>query len=141
MDVPRVTGAARWRQQWRTRSWWRHEQVSIAAAVATALTTRRNVVGGSQWQQGGGGVGDARSPTGTEHSTSGDAAGSPDGARAAVGRRSLVLQSCGGSVSGVLARPVVASPRLSHGPLPRGGGGGVGTFTATRERGAGMLVT
>ena len=39
------------------RSWWRHEQVSIAAAVATAL---------HHSAQRGGGV--ARRPTGTEDS-------------------------------------------------------------------------
>ena len=37
MDVLRVTGVAQRRKQWRMRSWWRHEQVSIAAVVAVAL--------------------------------------------------------------------------------------------------------
>ena len=37
MNVPRVTGAAQRRKQRWIRSWWRHEQVSVAAAVATAL--------------------------------------------------------------------------------------------------------
>ena len=45
------------RRQRRMRSWWRHEQVSIAAAVATAL---------HHSAQRGGGV--ARRPTGTEDS-------------------------------------------------------------------------
>ena len=45
------------RRQRRMRSWWRHEQVSIAAAVATALHHSAHR---------GGGV--ARRPTGTEES-------------------------------------------------------------------------
>ena len=55
------------------RSWWRHEQVSIAAAVATAL--HHSV------QRGGGVV---RRPTGTEDSGNreGDFHEKPDGLRA-----------------------------------------------------------
>ena len=60
------------RRERRMRSWWHHEQVSIAAAVAAASTTRRNVVEVSYVvpreqktvPSGGGGVRDARSPTG-----------------------------------------------------------------------------
>ena len=57
MDVPRVTGAAQRRKQRRIRSWWRHEQVNVAAAVAIAL---------HHSAQRGGGV--VRQPMGTEDS-------------------------------------------------------------------------
>ena len=57
MGVPRVTGAAQRRKQRRIRSWWRHEQVSVFAAFATAL---------HHSSQRDGGV--VRHPTGTEDS-------------------------------------------------------------------------
>ena len=50
----------------RTGSWWRHEQVSIAAGVV-----RRPTRTGDSGNKEGRGVREARSPTGTEHSTSG----------------------------------------------------------------------
>ena len=56
-SVQHSSGAAKRRKQRRVRSWWRHEQVSIAAAIATAL--HHSV------QRGGGVV---RRPTGTEDS-------------------------------------------------------------------------
>ena len=57
MNVPRVTGAAQRRKQRRICSRWRHEQVSVAAAVGTAL---------HHSSQRGGGV--VRRPMGTEDS-------------------------------------------------------------------------
>ena len=57
MAMLNATLVPRWRPAAAVHSWWRHEQVSIAAAVATAL---------HHSAQRGGGV--ARRPTGTEDS-------------------------------------------------------------------------
>ena len=95
--------------------------------------------------QGGGGVRAAQRPTKTEHSTSRDAFGSPDGTRAAVGRRSLVLLGCGCAFSRDLARPGLGRSRLLHGLVPRGrveevGGGGEGDGEEEAESSAGKDV-
>ena len=60
---------------------------------------------------GGGGARRVRRPTGTEHSTSGDAAGSPAGSRAAVGRGSH------GRLRGCRAPSLVVAPVAAHDEL------------------------
>ena len=93
------TSSARWRRERRQRSW-----------VATRAAERRSCphLGSSpqRWSwsgdaargaAGGGGARDVRRPTGTEHSTSGDAAGAVACSSGAAGGSHGRLRGCRGS--------------------------------------------
>ena len=85
------TGAALRRRQRRLRSWWRHEQLSIAAALATVMhhsSGKVHTANGAPRSQTTATSArevearDARSPTGTEVAPTGGAARHPRGAPA-----------------------------------------------------------
>ena len=77
------------------RSWWHHEQVSIAAAKACDVQSPK----GTEDSHGGGGEDDAQRATAPEDSTSWGAAGSPEGSRAAGGSHGR-LRGCPGASRG-----------------------------------------
>ena len=100
--VERVTGAAQRRREWRQRSWWRHEQQSVAAALASARhhsagPVVEEVVTRQEGREEKGGLRGVRSPTETDETSSGDAAGCSCGRQAAACGGSHVVRGCCGS--------------------------------------------
>ena len=89
---PPAGGVAQRRRERRLRAQLRHEQQTVRMVLATVThhsfqvgTAHDGPTGteDSHQHQGGGGASSARRPTGTEGSSTGDAAGSPAGSRAA----------------------------------------------------------
>ena len=130
-------GSARRRRDRQLRAWHRHVKMTVAMELATALHHSAQPGGACGGGAGrGGGVRGARRPTGTEHSTSGVAAGSPEGSRAAVGRGSHGrLRGCRGSLARRCVGGGARRARRCHRPVSPpavavgcrcGGGGGEG---------------
>ena len=110
-------GAAWRRRQRRLRSWLRHVQRTVPAVLAAVthhsypkvdtahdgLRAQRTVTSGTEDRrqgQGGGGARDVQRATAPEDSTSGDAAMSPTGARAAGEGSHGRVRGCPGASSG-----------------------------------------
>ena len=89
--VDTATAAAR-RRQGRLRSWLRHERMTVAMTLAERTEDGQG--------RRGGGAGRARSPTGTEDTTSGEAAGCSERVWAAAGCRARLVPVLLSAVAG-----------------------------------------